>query len=71
MINSIWRFTLISFAFVHIVSFVVVTSLLISSDNKTPKALVVAAYIGFLILSGLIYLVARRVRRMVTDMYGV
>ena len=69
VINAIWRLTFVSFVFVQVIGILVVVSV-ISSEDRTPEYQVIGAYLLFLLFSGFVFLVARRIRRLVEDMYG-
>lgn len=68
-INAIWRLTLITFVFVQIVGVIVIVSVLLS-EEQVHRYQVVGAYLLFLLFSGFVYLAARRIKRMVKDLYG-
>lgn len=68
-INAIWRLTIISFIFVQIVGVIVLVSVLLS-EEQVQRYRVAGAYLLFLLFSGFVYLAAKRIRRMVKDLYG-
>ena len=66
--DNIWRLTLISFIFVEVIGVIVVVSS-IASDEGIPTNLILLAYAPFLMFSGVIFVVARGIRRIVRKMY--
>jgi hypothetical protein len=68
IMDSIWKLTLLSFVFVQIIGVIVVASLL-ATDSSPPTKLILLAYAAFLMLSGLVFVVARGIWRMVKRMY--
>lgn len=68
-INTIWRWTLISFIFAQVVSVIVVVSALFS-EEKVNRYEVLGAYLLFLLFSGFVYLALQYIGGLVRRSYG-
>lgn len=67
-ISTLWGLTIGSFVLVQFVGVVVVISIFF--ERGSPRYQVLGAYIIFLLFSGIVWLAAQRVRKMVQGMYG-
>ena len=67
IIAGIWKLTLLAFVFVQAVGVIVVASVLMEADAPVKSALL--AYAAFLIFSGIILVVSRKIFRLTRAMH--